>query len=400
MLARIVVASLFLLLSTAARSATPMDKCSDILTDGTMAKTSYKSNDFLQQIIHARFFKQSYQQAAKDQSFGVSIPIEGILVGAEWSEKNYNEYQEAVRRTLNMNTIEQHQLEIAVSSGDPTIAAKWAECMKKGEGALYVWFTANNATTATVSVFWNGGSFNPKQVEIESIQSEPARQWTSKNTNKCLYPKKKLRSGDTCQFTVTLPKSTDDLVLTVNGKSESAPASAAAYLAPRLVWVSRSILLDSRTETSPNLQYSTASSERSVETGSPTCFDAKKIGKGIPLGSTFLPDTVHGSCWGNGYCVTKSAITLDKVCWQAEVHPDGRHASCGCYSYGKITVLLAGWYPVDSPDALGKGAAVAGLASAKASAGQVSAKMQSGQLASKLIAERYALQQRGAAYIK
>jgi hypothetical protein len=332
-------------------AANPMDSCSDILKDGTMAKTNYKSNDFLQQIIHSRYFRQAYDKAKNDTSFGANIPIDDIMVGVEWNQKTYEEHQEAIRRSLDFNRVEQHELEIAISSGDPVIAEKWADCMKNDQGGLFIWFVPQNAKTAVMHVYWNGGKFKPGPLQITSIKSEPARTW-SRRTSNCLWVGRKYDSGRGCQEPITLLSSTADLVVTADGKG-SASGDSSAYLGPRLGWVSRVIPLESRIEHEEKNQYARSSGQAGQTSvpGSTACLSKEQIGNAIPLASTFKIDPHYPYCYGAGHCEARTAITHEKACWQAFAFPVG--ASCGCNIYASVSGLLSGWYPVDSKEFLG-----------------------------------------------
>lgn len=347
MLLKVLTGSILLAIHVCALAASP-DECAYILKDGTMAKTSYKSNDYLRLVLQSRFSKQTYDQAKNDTSFGAVIPIEGIMVGVEGEDKSFEEHKTAIRRSLDMSRIENHQLEIAVYSGDPVIAAAWVKCMDEKQG-LYVWFTLDNAKTAKLNVRWNGGKqYTPPSVRISAVDSEPKRAWT-RNANSCLYPGRVYKHTQSCSQILTLGSATQDLSVTVQGES-SIDANATAYLAPRVIWVDRMIILDSGVEVMPTSQYATASGQagQNEVPGSTACFSQQKLGKAIPIKATFKPDTKYPYCYGAGHCSVRTSITDTQACWQAFAHPVG--AACGCNIYGTMQALLAGWFPVDSPE--------------------------------------------------
>jgi hypothetical protein len=129
------------------------DRCSDVLKGGAFQRTDYRQRDYFQQIILARFVSASYADSRTNKDLGFGVPIGELVMGGNYNEAEFEQRKAEIRRSLNVSTIASHELDVALTSGDPTIVEAWRDCMSKKSG-LSIRFEPFSSTQVTATIEW------------------------------------------------------------------------------------------------------------------------------------------------------------------------------------------------------------------------------------------------------
>lgn len=138
--------------------------CDAILRDGVFQTSSVKENSYMRQQFAARLATMSKQQAESKVGGGLTLPIEGIPLGANYSEAEYKAWQQSVRQSLDVDTLVNRETEILTSIGDSVIVNGWVECLKAGAGGLKVTLTPQGETAVLLTVTWIPGLGAPDAI--------------------------------------------------------------------------------------------------------------------------------------------------------------------------------------------------------------------------------------------
>jgi hypothetical protein len=108
--------------------------CDSVLRDGVFQSTKINENRYLRTVFAARLATTDKGVAESKRGGGITIPIEGIPIGAEYSEEEYKSWQKSLRASWDIEEIVKHDTEILISSGDSTIVKAWSDCMRSQGG--------------------------------------------------------------------------------------------------------------------------------------------------------------------------------------------------------------------------------------------------------------------------
>lgn len=344
--------------------------CDSILTDGTMARADYRTNTELRRLLHWRYASQDLNSSTNDTSFGATIPIKGVLVGADFSEAEQSDVQRAISSSLDMELIRNYTLSYMLTSGDPVIADAWSTCMLKHAG-FYVWFGPRKGAVTTVNVEFQSPDdryqeFKVSEVQWSQIEINGSKREMTPIKGKCLESGRKYKSGDKCSFVLDTVESSTGMLLVVNGMQSSwwqfwggTTDSATAFLPPNMKWVPSSdrvvtTLLDPPIISSESMKYW----ERGVRQLPRVCVERSKVGGDAV---TFIRATAKSwafePCNGtDGFCAGSPVdVSGEKFCWGGSMRTDKDGNSCTCRVAAEIEVIKSRWQPVSlSPVAASK----------------------------------------------
>lgn len=346
---RFLILSLVLTLSNQVKANTG---CDAILRDGTMARADYRTNDYLRRLLHWRYASQDSEQSKQDTSFGASIPIEGVLVGVDFTQNEAKDVRRAINQSLDKDDIQQHTLDYMLVSGDPVIADAWSKCMASSSG-LFVWFSERKRNSAILNIRFQARENPATKFKIDEVTLSTLKRGTEPApkdipTNKCLKVSEQLKSGDSCQIEIKTSSGSEELLIVMNGhlSGEGVKLGASAFLPSNMKWIKESDYFDSRTLKPPLLaDVSQNYWNRSVQSGAPVCVTSKELNNAIFVAPTATSTGTiicdgDGACYGGG-----TSVTDTKFCWSATVYT--HYNSCTCTAAGSINLIRSRWVDAD-----------------------------------------------------
>lgn len=208
--------------------AAAQDRCTDVLMNGTMQNSRFQQSDYFKQIIWSRFLKSTYQSSKTDRSGGLTVPIGEIVLGADYSEEQYNAKKLQIQSEYFNDITSTREIDIALASGDPTIIGAWSHCMTRSGGGMSVRFEPLSDTTAFMITEYRSQGRNHKNRLVGNVEfpagvrvSDPAR---------CLRRGATIEAGLECRVTLTMSSATQRFAVTVAGGESVAQAWLPARL--------------------------------------------------------------------------------------------------------------------------------------------------------------------------
>lgn len=217
------------------------DKCSDVLKNGTFQTASYRSREYVSQIILARFASASFEEAKNDKTLGFGVPVGEVVFNGDFTESQFKRKQEELRRTFSYSAIRNHELDVALASGDSTIVKAWRDCMVDRTG-LSIRFIPYNSTQIVLSVEFFAPAGVAQTKLTDGFELNPGGRNDSKGTignpdrifvqagSKCIEKGTVIKDKIPCTIVLQLPNAERTLTVALI----STHGSATAYLAPRL----------------------------------------------------------------------------------------------------------------------------------------------------------------------
>ncbi|WP_431484636.1 hypothetical protein [Pseudomonas solani] len=335
-----------------------------------MARADYRTNTELRRLLHWRYASQDLNSSENDTSFGATIPIKGVLVGADFSEAEHSDVQRAISSSLDMELIRNYTLSYMLTSGDPVIADAWSTCMLKHAG-FYVWFGPRNGAATTINVEFRSPNdryqeFKISEVQWSQIEINGRKRVMAPIKSECLRLGREYKASDKCSFVLDTVESSAGMLLVVNGMQSSwwqlwggTTGSATAFLPPNMKWVSSSdrvvtTSLDPPVISSESMNYW----ERGVRQLPRVCVERSKVGGDAV---TFIRATAKSwkfqDCNGSeGFCRASPVdVSDERFCWGGSMRTDRNGNSCICKVAAEIEVIKSRWQPVSlSPVAASK----------------------------------------------
>lgn len=140
-----------LLLASLPTQGFTQETCSRVLDAGAFATTEIRNNEAARLVIAAEMSKLTFSEAQAKYGAGISVPIKGIPIGADYNQEQYDKWVEEVRNTIDVDQILTHSSEVLISSGDPVIVRGWVECMINKKGII-IWGEPHGKNKATIYV--------------------------------------------------------------------------------------------------------------------------------------------------------------------------------------------------------------------------------------------------------
>ena len=98
------------------RAAEP-DQCKDVLREKVFKSSQTTESTYARQVLAARLSKMTKQEADQERGGSIQAVWKGIPVGAQYSESEFQSWQQQVQQSLN-TTVSQN-LGTRVNAGDP-----------------------------------------------------------------------------------------------------------------------------------------------------------------------------------------------------------------------------------------------------------------------------------------
>ena len=223
-----------ILCNTPALASERSDQCRDILVDGTLKLSSFKSNQNYQLIEQSRLKTITTENTGQSNSYGAGATVYGVPLSGEY-ETTKSDNRSRVTDQSNFRYISSNnEVDTLLSTGDPVIVGAWTKCMTERAGGLAMRFETKNGRDAILFISWIPGRAGtmqgyrdaklfrdyhfPPEIEVRSGQD-------------CLLARRSI-VGE-CQVAIRLPDSLSDLEVSFN---TNRGVSANAYLPPRLVY--------------------------------------------------------------------------------------------------------------------------------------------------------------------
>lgn len=344
---------LIFLMSTTCVASASNEECNSILRDGTMAKSDYRSSDYLRRLLHWKFSQQEVEQSKSDTSFGAVIPIYGALVPIDFSEQEAYDARKAIIESLDRDDIQKHTVHYMLASGDPVIADAWSKCIDHSKGGLFVWFSERQQNSAVLNVKFRSSessntTFTISEISLTGLKygEQPTTRSLPAN-NKCLFVGKKFKSGDECAFEIPVASAGESLSLVANGafgKSGNTSYNV-AFLPHGMKWIRSSDTIITNTFEKPLLAGVSTDYPNEMQ-GPPVCLKKSSIGNNITFIQSLVDTIPTVSCIGDGACWgVIDSKTDESICWHASVKT--HYNSCGCLVAAKIGIIRSRWVNED-----------------------------------------------------
>lgn len=194
-------------------------QCSDVLQDGTFQTANYRDNSYFQHIIWSRFIRSTYESASSDTSGGFGVPIGKIVLGGNFSRDEYEAKKESIRKEYFSQINSAREIDVALSSGDPTIVEAWRSCMVAKGGGLTARFEPSTARQVILVLdYLPQGTRN--SVRLTDRINLP-QGVTAGNGSGCLNRGRRIVAGNACRVELTIDRADRALVLTANADHSS-----------------------------------------------------------------------------------------------------------------------------------------------------------------------------------
>lgn len=211
------------------------DACRDVLAGGTFSNSITQSNSYVQQIVWSQFMQSSYESSKRDKGFGARIPVGEMVLGANYTEAEYDQRKQQMAKLDLHSFTEAEQASAAVIAGDKEVLRAWSSCMAERRGIVMTLRELNphtfnikmeyfpRSTSSTVKLLYD--------VALTPTSSKP------KVTDPfgCLKAGREISMGVPCEATIELKDSMADLQVMV----QAADSSASGYVPPRQRLVSK-----------------------------------------------------------------------------------------------------------------------------------------------------------------
>jgi hypothetical protein len=229
--------SLLLALMSVSSLAFAEDRCSDVLQSGTLQSTNVRHNQYIQQIIQTRFLSSTFQQSKSDTSAGFGAALGSYFFQGDYNEAQFNQKKAELRREAFKEVSIKDELDVALTSGDPTIINAWRGCMatRNINGWLELTFIPRSGTQIFGTVIWHPGQAGQSPVNtklVEEIVIDKATVLSGKN---CLKEGAVITATG-CKFSIRAETAKQTLAAIAN----AADGSAEAYVPPRMLLIKES----------------------------------------------------------------------------------------------------------------------------------------------------------------
>jgi hypothetical protein len=129
------------------------DRCDSVLQNGTFGKQQIEKNDYARLVFSARLASMTASEARRKIAASGGAPIDGIPLSGNFSDDEFSKFQQWVRKSVDVDSIESHQSSATFLTGDPTIINAWENCMSRS-GGLSVTIRRQGSRLATFEMKW------------------------------------------------------------------------------------------------------------------------------------------------------------------------------------------------------------------------------------------------------
>lgn len=204
-----------ILLPNAALAQT-VDRCSDVLVDGTRSYENLESSKYLRRISFNRLSTRSYKEVTRDREAGLDVP--------GYFEGDYDEFYHAILQysmdRLNFKTLtSSEETSYLLSFGDSEIIQAWKECMGNKFGMISTPIV-QSPTSISVEIKYSRGGIAgvPRDAELkENARIAGAKLVGAESIKEhpCLNKGQKIDENG-CSVSLLAPNPQSEIIFSIN----------------------------------------------------------------------------------------------------------------------------------------------------------------------------------------
>lgn len=199
-----------------------------------MTSTKYTHNSYLQQILWSKFLSTSYETSKTDRSGGLTVPIGEMLLGANYSEADYNDRKAQIERQNFHSLTATDSTDLAIMSGDREVLDHWLACMngRNGISASFVDKTSKRVVLRIQYHSTDTTSFDRLSYNVSITPALPASHIS--DPFGCLERGRVIKQNQPCDVELTMNSAFD--VITVRAQADRSSDEASL---PRRIQLNR-----------------------------------------------------------------------------------------------------------------------------------------------------------------
>ena len=214
--------ALLLISGLFAGPAAAQDQCNDVLKDGPYAHERYKDDSHFNQIVWSRFLKSTYQSAKTDRAGGFGIPVGEIVLGANFSEQQYNAKKAQIQNEYFNQITSSREIDVALMSGDTEVLNAWTSCMRNRGGGLTIRFDPVSARDVFMHIeYFNQGTRNKDKLASDIALSPDVKVISGAQ---CLRKGRTYVNGKECIVGLQLPGALSTMQVVADAENSIAKA--------------------------------------------------------------------------------------------------------------------------------------------------------------------------------
>ena len=128
--------------------------CDSVLGDGVFDHQEWQNSQYTQIVLAARLSQMTYQQAKRYTDSGLSVGYGDFTLGGNYSEDDFNTWQQNIKSSLDVNQIISNQSSVLLTSGDKGVLGAWQNCISQS-GGLTFYIEPRDKHQAVINIEWN-----------------------------------------------------------------------------------------------------------------------------------------------------------------------------------------------------------------------------------------------------
>lgn len=224
------IATLWLIIITFGIQGTAyaQSRCAEILSQGIFNYNSVSQNDYLNQIMWARFVRTNYESSRSDSSLGFGVPVGDIVLGGNYTGSEHASALSTSERQYFNQITASREVDVALMSADPAIVSAWRDCMLD-KGGLTIRFETLSASSILMHIeFFNVGPIVKDGLKETINLGDDV---TVVQNRACIKKNYVHRVGVPCAVQLEIKNPLKVLTVALQGKQTGA---ATAFLAARI----------------------------------------------------------------------------------------------------------------------------------------------------------------------
>lgn len=205
------------------------DQCNDVLRDGVFNYNTYRDDSYFNQIVWSRFLRTNFESSKTDRGGGFGVPIGEIVLGANYTEEQYNKKREQIQREYFNQITASREIDVALMSGDEEVLRAWSGCMASRGGGLTARFEPLSPLDVNMVIeYFSEG--NKHSVRLERDVVLPPGIEVRQNPH-CLRRGRRIERGDNCVAVLRLASALTTIPVAVDPVGSD---TATAWLPARI----------------------------------------------------------------------------------------------------------------------------------------------------------------------
>lgn len=188
-------------------------RCEQVLSDPSLWTDEFRANDTIQLIVHSRFVRADYNQAANDAASGFGVPLGRTVFGGAFDANRFLLRKEYLAKALYPYAVPaKREIDAALASGAPGVVAAWKACAR-AQGGTTIRFDPQSPRDAVAYIEYFGPAGDQATVLDDASLPDGV---TAVTGSACLKAGHVLKAGQPCVMVVALPEATMPLLLALN----------------------------------------------------------------------------------------------------------------------------------------------------------------------------------------